>query len=1540
MIDLLTARKTFLSAFPSQYRDHIIAFAKNLSTLDVDVLVLTARKAVCLFHCLEYLGLFVPGKRLVISERWMDHDRSWLANKRVAIIDEVIVTGTSIYRLNQELEKAGVSNVQVHCLFVNGSYFVEDFFKNIALSRSYIKLTGEEAQALSTAIVEAMYTIPRPYSVDYPMSTWTKVSKAQLSRLKALPGWQTVERHWMAPDRISDRNKVAYFRITPREELAFEIDQALGANIFSRCLIKIRLYGYFSGSGTSRNFFFRIVPYVVLGELAVEDFNHVFAQLVSQLTLSDQEIAMTSCVTEESRLRLIQYVLSGRLAEFWISQLAAMDVPVSFRQDSAELNYIFPSSLHEIIEKLTHQIRVPRLSVRWPERHVGLNPNILVGMPERKDSPTYYRLVEPFSKMYHDKELSLRKLALELGKEIFTSSRYKDLLNRLDKGISVDNLREHSKSDQVGVSESVLSDFLDLGIDSGVVVPITACSTINGTKHIYRAYRHGEETPIVDRDLAMFHAMLDTFAKVWRPTGKAADESSALIPKIVVEKLLVLFMRYAVGSDLLRTSYERLDTDTVVGVSLNVGYHRHGARLSTELNDPTEFTQDRAFVNVLVTLNILKKTQSGGYSIPEFLMRDVLDAKRRSAATKFGDVLAKALSVPPHELVAPHNDVDTARSSSQSKTRTDILVAMSTCETGGSTLLAVGAELRLFCEFFSRGFALPVGNINSALSKLQSSDARFFLNNAMKKIDLHLDRVAATAADRLRELLGEDSLAGAVWAEIWETAVQHKSIDEEREANKQLLLCLRTVWQLDFNIQLLVLGILKSQGRPTEATRQQLDKIIEKVGSRATELGARAITNKNSAAAMSAFAKMASGVESRLKATLSRWDRQNGQLSGLPRLIAEELDRQRSVAASLFVQIDNRYRDRNRLSEVERFENILVMRVNLQPSDASERETRRRLLERGLVRELQNYVTRANGQDKPRTYRGKAATAAIDSIIQVQTVKSDSYLDIRMTGRGPETPSWFGHIVGKFLSYDNYAAIEARTSWISILGLDETREYSRASDTDEFVGTPLVDHLISDELASGDHEGRLIVAGGPHTREAMCKAFQEEYSAVRKSLGAARLAVTDLNVDALGGTATVCTYGAESQPYALRQIEGADVEAAVLVLATEWSSHHGGLSTFNRMLCKAIGQLGIKVACAVQEASVADIEDARRHKVQLIVSSADPGAPPISGLFRSFQLPLGFRPNIVIGHGRVTGYVAKAQVADRFHGAQRVHFVHMAPGEIEWYKPNDDTTRKAEDREDIERVLSEGASLVAAVGERLFSEVQSIVAGSKTPLHLFEPGLMEQSDTELLLRDHCLLLGRAEDLKLKGVDIAAQAIGRVANERSLPGREIELVVRGAVSGTGDALRNELIAFCLGADVQIRIREFKAGDDAVERDLKRASVVLMPSRREGFGLVALEAISAGVPILVTDKSGMAAMIKRHAPNAFDNVVVVTTDDLETSSLRWAKAIEFVLRDKAASFLRAKELRTELAHAVSWTGSIESMMQRLQVLRRTNQPLPVD
>jgi glycosyltransferase involved in cell wall biosynthesis len=47
-------------------------------------------------------------------------------------------------------------------------------------------------------------------------------------------------------------------------------------------------------------------------------------------------------------------------------------------------------------------------------------------------------------------------------------------------------------------------------------------------------------------------------------------------------------------------------------------------------------------------------------------------------------------------------------------------------------------------------------------------------------------------------------------------------------------------------------------------------------------------------------------------------------------------------------------------------------------------------------------------------------------------------------------------------------------------------------------------------------------------------------------------------------------------------------------------------------------------------------------------------------------------------------------------------------------------------------------------------------------------------------------------------------------------------------------------------------------------LLRASLVLMPSRAESFGLVGAEAVAAGTPVLVSDRSGLGALLTEVLP----------------------------------------------------------------------------
>lgn len=214
----------------------------------------------------------------------------------------------------------------------------------------------------------------------------------------------------------------------------------------------------------------------------------------------------------------------------------------------------------------------------------------------------------------------------------------------------------------------------------------------------------------------------------------------------------------------------------------------------------------------------------------------------------------------------------------------------------------------------------------------------------------------------------------------------------------------------------------------------------------------------------------------------------------------------------------------------------------------------------------------------------------------------------------------------------------------------------------------------------------------------------------------------------------------------------------VLAVASEWDSRHGGLSTFNRELCAALSGAGHAVVCLVPTCSESEVMDAARRGVVLTEARPDPSLSDEMRLCAINTLPNNRLPDIVIGHGRVTGPVAKI-LAGRL-GAHRVHFIHVAPGAIEWFKEHSDATRLAEEREQLEVALAREATLVAAVGPLLTREFSTLLGRPRVHVHQFNPGVEESSvSTEIPAGLQCLLVARAEDELLKGLDIAARAFG-------------------------------------------------------------------------------------------------------------------------------------------------------------------------------------
>lgn len=385
-----------------------------------------------------------------------------------------------------------------------------------------------------------------------------------------------------------------------------------------------------------------------------------------------------------------------------------------------------------------------------------------------------------------------------------------------------------------------------------------------------------------------------------------------------------------------------------------------------------------------------------------------------------------------------------------------------------------------------------------------------------------------------------------------------------------------------------------------------------------------------------------------------------------------------------------------------------------------------------------------------------------------------------------------------------------------------------------------------------------------------------------------------------------------------------------LALATEWTSRHGGISTFNRQLCTALAAAGERVVCLVPFAPTDDVAAAKSVGVELISAPNELGTnDPDQLLRRKPVLPQGFSPTLIVGHGRITGRAAQSLSEDHYPNARRLHIVHMAPEEIEWYKfdRKDDPAVRAEERRKVEVELGKTAHKMIAVGPRLARRYQRDVGRGSVKVVRLNPGIRIRSSSVAPPggSPHIILtFGRMEDPGLKRPDLAARAAGLAWSRNP----NLELVVRGAPEGTAAEARAQLIKEA-GVNLPIIIRSYTADEERLADDLESASVVLMPSRVEGFGLVGWEAIEAGVPVRVSSESGLGELLKEVLPDeTYRRYVIPVTGEDERDAQSWAIAIETALHNREAEFGAAADLRHALAERFNWDDVVRRLLEDIE------------
>jgi D-inositol-3-phosphate glycosyltransferase len=171
-----------------------------------------------------------------------------------------------------------------------------------------------------------------------------------------------------------------------------------------------------------------------------------------------------------------------------------------------------------------------------------------------------------------------------------------------------------------------------------------------------------------------------------------------------------------------------------------------------------------------------------------------------------------------------------------------------------------------------------------------------------------------------------------------------------------------------------------------------------------------------------------------------------------------------------------------------------------------------------------------------------------------------------------------------------------------------------------------------------------------------------------------------------------------------------------------------------------------------------------------------------------------------------------------------------------------------------------------------------------------------------------LFVGRLQPLK--GPDVAIRAFAEAVASDPQAARDLVLVVVGGPSGPGSSAELpglSALARALGVEERVRFLPPRPHDRLPEL-YAAADVVLMPSRSESFGLVALEAQASGVPVVAAAVGGL-----RYVVSPESGVPVRGHDPVD-----YAGAILRVLRDPEGA-VRMSRAAVRQAARFPWEAS---------------------
>lgn len=394
---------------------------------------------------------------------------------------------------------------------------------------------------------------------------------------------------------------------------------------------------------------------------------------------------------------------------------------------------------------------------------------------------------------------------------------------------------------------------------------------------------------------------------------------------------------------------------------------------------------------------------------------------------------------------------------------------------------------------------------------------------------------------------------------------------------------------------------------------------------------------------------------------------------------------------------------------------------------------------------------------------------------------------------------------------------------------------------------------------------------------------------------------------------------------------------SIIFIATGWGAIKGGINSFNYDIVRAIAGLSLKnrIFCVVSETNSEEMRVAEKEQIELILVDTRFNSKTIlDEVLNKFKQD-NFNPEKIfwVGHDIITGFEAVecSELCSSHLGKISMSAVihHMSYINYSTLKHGD--ALETEKKDQMQRQVLARADVVFGVGPYLTLLAENKLIRKKSAnVYKLVPGIVKELDNlEWKGEFKGITFGRlgSEDDIIKQGKLAAASFFKMCRDNGK--RDTILTVIGLDKNELEMQQSflqEMGSYYAERLFTVNGLPYQSREKIFEM-LREQSVAMMLSTHEGFGLAGWEAISAEVPLVVSEDTGLYKFLYELGGWATGCVFKVKlTADWDNNVNLVSAALTEIERDLEKARENAKYLKQKLLdEGYTWNNAASMFLQ---------------